>query len=357
MDRLAYLADMSECEALWPDISRRASPPLAVAAFGVSTPFCYWGFHLVREIVAAIGGPLVSLHVLALRQLREGLHRRDGRSVVITSDLPDSDLAGVLLSYGLPVIFFADDPETMFDWAVESRGLTRADGARFCSRLGSALVPTVSAARKLVLARSWELSPASVVAEVVEFLRPGRSQRLAAQTYEFLVGSGKIAAGSDAGLPPRSDAAKTRADEHTVAAAYCDLLLGRPPEEIDWPLALFTRPDGRPWRDPIELAGPARALLYGPYMHLPSGAWTARVEFETVGALSGVEATTDVRIKQVVNAKAFVLPANGVFAFDLGFDVCDPHQPVEIRLFLRKAAIEGVFLLRSVKVRPRRGAF
>ena len=58
---------------------------------------------------------------------------------------------------------------------------------------------------------------------------------------------------------------------------------------------------------------------------------------------------------EVVTEKALVLPANGVFAYDLGFDIRDPHQPVEIRLFLRKAAIEGVFLLRSVKVRLRRG--
>jgi len=347
---------MSECEKLPPDMSRRASPPLAVAVFGVSTPFCYWGFHLVREIVQAIGGSTVCLHVLALQDLREGLGRRGNRSVVITSDLPSSDLAGVILSYGLPVIFFADDPDTVFDWAVESRGLTCADGARFCSRLGSALAPTVSAVRKLFVARSRDLSPAGIVADVVEFLWPGRSQRLAAQTYEILVESGKIGAGP----PPRSgDTTGAREGEQTelrtVVAAYCELLLGRPPGEIDWPLPLFTRPDGRPWRDPIDLAGPARALLYGPYMHLPVGDWTARVEFEIFGALSGVEATTDVRIGEVVTEKALVLPANGVFAYDLGFDIRDPHQPVEIRLFLRKAAIEGVFLLRSVKVRLRRG--
>ena len=119
---------------------------------------------------------------------------------------------------------------------------------------------------------------------------------------------------------------------------------------------MFTRPDGRPWTDPINLMGPARAVLYGPYFHLPVGEWTARVEFEIDGAVSGIEAVTDVRINEVVTEKTFAMPAKGIFAYELSFHVSDPHHAVEIRIFIKKSAIEGVFLPRSVRVRPQRAA-
>ena len=82
------------------------------------------------------------------------------------------------------------------------------------------------------------------------------------------------------------------------------------------------------------------------------GDWTARVEFEIDGAVSGVEATTDVVINEVVTQKTFEMPSKGIYAYDLSFRVVDPHVAVEIRLFTKRSAIEGVFLPRSVRVRP-----
>ena len=89
-------------------------------------------------------------------------------------------------------------------------------------------------------------------------------------------------------------------------------------------------------------------------MYLPTGEWSARVEFEISDAVSGVEATTDVRINEVVQEKSFIMPAKGIFAYELDFRVTDPHRAVEIRLFMTKSAIEGVFLARSVQVTPQR---
>jgi hypothetical protein len=222
----------------------------------------------------------------------------------------------------------------MLDWTLQSRGLGEADAARLCSRVCSALAPALQARRRLAVAPA--ASPGRIVADVLEFLWPGQGRA------------------PDFALPsrPAPRDAPPPAELAAVLAPYAELTRGRRPAEIVWPLDLFTRVDGRSWREPFELAGPARALIYGPYMHLPAGAWTARVEFEIDGALSGVEASTDVRLHEVVAEKSFVMPAKGVFAYDLDFEARDPHQPVEVRLFLRKAAIEGVFLPRSVRLRP-----
>jgi hypothetical protein len=321
---------------------RRAEPALAVAVLGVSTPFAYWGFHLVRAIVEAVAGPTLALHTTGLAELRAGSARRDGGNVVMSSDLPDAELARFVSGADLPVIVFSDDAGLMFDWTMQSRGLGAQDAARLCSRVCSSLSPALEARRRLVVAPL--AAPAEVVSAILAFLWPRRSGGLESLAFEPPAPCGPVACGL------------LRTEMTAALAAYADLTLGRKPDEIVWPLSLFTRGDGRSWRAPFDLAGPARALLYGPYMHLPVGDWTARVEFEIAGALSGVEATTDVRTHEVVTQKAFALPAKGVFAYDLSFAVRDPHHPVEIRLFLRKAAIEGVFLARSVKLRPQRRA-
>ena len=215
-------------------------------------------------------------------------------------------------------------------------------------------------ARALSIVGGRDHSPERIVAAIVDHLFPGRPEWLAARTFEYLVEQRHISRDQTV------DRSEYRAPEATLSpadvdrlptmrqsvAGYADLIAGKQATEIVWPMELFTRPDERPARAPIELTGPARGLFWGPYMHLPVGDWTARVEFEIDGAISGVEAMTDVRVNEVVNEKTFEMPAKGIFAYDLSFHVADPHLPVEIRLFTKRSAIEGVFLPRSVRVRP-----
>jgi len=333
-----------------------------VVALGVSTPFVYWGFELVRDIVEAIAGRTVWLHIASLEQLREGFLRRDSASVVVTCDLPDPDFAEFVCASGLPLIVFSDDPEAFLDWAMRSRSMGAVEAARFCTRMYSALAPNLRAERKLVVAARDDATPERIAADVIEFLWPGRGEWLVHGVVQHLVEAGKLTREWPRKLHDRSEwpdrlegAAPDAESWRTLCAAvasYVGLTEGQWPQQIVWPLALFHRPDGRPWRAPIDLTGPARVVLYGPYLHLPVGQWTARVEFEIDGAVSGVEASTDVVVNEVVTEKTFEMPAKGIFAYELSFRVENPHQWVEIRLFIKKSAIEGVFLPRSVGVRP-----
>jgi hypothetical protein len=337
-------------------MSARGFAPAGVAVSGVATPFAYWGFRTVCCVVDAITGSALHLHVSGLEQLREGFARRDGGSVVVTSDFPDVDLGQFVKDSGLPLIVFSDETGSFLDWTVSSRAMDVAGAARFCSRTMSALAPLLLAERALLIAPHNQ-TPRAVVSAIVEFLWPGRGEWLAERTFDHLVKVGDIdpdrADGTEGGGSGGSNDDLARAARESLVS-YAPLMAGRWPDEIVWPLDLFLRPDNRPWRDPIDLTGPARAVLFGPYMHLPVGDWTARVEFEIDGAVSGVEAVTDVRMNEVVTEKTFAMPAKGIYGYELSFRVADPHHAVEIRLFMKKGAIEGVFLPRSVKVRPQR---
>jgi hypothetical protein len=296
-----------------------------------------------------VAGKTLRLHISSLEQLRDGFARREGGSVLMTSDFPDADLAAFVCQSGLPLIVFSDDPAAALAWTAQSREMSAEDATRFCSRIYASLAPNLAASRKLVVHRRGEAAPERVAAGIIEFLWPGRGDWLVAGALAFLAEAGLLVE------PPLAEREPV-GDEDALAAltSYGEVLLGRWPEEIDWPLRLFTRPDGSAWTAPFDLTGPARVVLYGPYMHLPAGDWTARVEFEIDGAVSGVEAMTDVRLNEVVTEKFFEMPAKGIYAYDLNFHVSDPHHAVEIRLFTRRSVIEGVFLPRSVRVRPQR---
>ena len=177
-------------------MSDRVFAPVGVVVLGVSTPFAYWGFHLVRHVITAITDRTLHLHVSTLEQLREGFGTRDGGSVVVTSDLPDADLAAFVCESGLPLIVFSDKPEAMLDWTMQSRGLDPAAAARFSSRISSSLAPNFGARRKLVVSEAMAGSPKRVMADIIEFLWPGRDGRLAEATYEHLEQSIGV-------LPPR----------------------------------------------------------------------------------------------------------------------------------------------------------
>jgi hypothetical protein len=336
-----------------------AFAPVGVAVFGVSTPFAYWGFHVVRHVVEAIAGPTLHLHITSLAQLREGFARREGGSVVVTSDFPEAELARFVCAAGLPLIVFSDDPGDTLDWTMKSRQMSAFDAARFSTRMFSTLALPFTSNRALLIAGARNESSEQVVAAVIEHLFPGRGDWLTSRTFEYLIESGAIARertvdrSEYCGVGSKSPS-QLPEDAKRAVRAYGDLMAGRWPEEIDWPLEMFTRPDNRAVRDPVDLTGPARALFYGPYLNLPVGDWVARVEFEIDGALSGVEALADVRVNEAVTEKTFEMPAKGIFAYELSFHVADPHHPIEIRLFTKKSAIEGVFLPRSVKVRPQR---
>lgn len=336
-----------------------AVAPVGVAVFGVSTPFAYWGFHLVLEIVHAAAGETLHLHISNFQQLHDRFGEREGGSLVVTSDFPDQDLFDFLLSSALPLIAFGDDVDEMIDWTAHSRRMSTENAVRFCCNITCVLAPAFLAPRALLLRPGG--SAQAVVAAIVAHLCPHADEHLAPRLYERLVREGKLSPDGpanwrlDVGASESGAASvdpERAADMKTALASYAGVFSGRFPPEVVWPVSLFTCPDVEHWREPIDLTGPARAVMYGPYLHLPPGGWVARVEFEIDEALSGVEAATDVFISEVLVQKVFLMPAKGIFAYELAFAVSDPRHAVEIRLFTKRSAIEGRLLVRSVTVRP-----
>lgn len=94
-------------------------------------------------------------------------------------------------------------------------------------------------------------------------------------------------------------------------------------------------------RGPVDLSGPARCVLYGPYLHLPPGHWSARLVLGLAGH-DGVEAfTVEIVCGDVIAKGRFSTEGSGLFEVGMDFIHRDPHIPIEFRLFLDAGAIFG----------------
>ena len=101
----------------------------------------------------------------------------------------------------------------------------------------------------------------------------------------------------------------------------------------------------------IDLTGPARILFYGPYFHLPVGAWGANISFAVDKNLSGNMLFAEVISgSKVIVTSTFPLPKTGAFEFTIPFEVTEPRDPVQIRMTILEGAIEGLLSLKDVTI-------
>jgi hypothetical protein len=121
------------------------------------------------------------------------------------------------------------------------------------------------------------------------------------------------------------------------------------PEEDDeavriaWPGSLFLLGDSpdTPMHDPVELSGPARCVLYGPYLHIPPGAWSASVTLGLADCAGMRSFTLEVVCGEVMTKGRFHCSGSGLFRTRLEFEHGSPDVPIELRLFLDAGEIYG----------------
>lgn len=133
-------------------------------------------------------------------------------------------------------------------------------------------------------------------------------------------------------------------------------------EPIVWEPDLFfagedtTNASRIPARGPIDITGRARFLIFGPYINLSPGPWSATVAIgfsaETTGISFVIEiaAGTQLTYARVQPAGEQVIETNLNFTIDPSVD-----HPVEIRVISERAAFDGRIALGYVRLTSRHG--
>ncbi len=341
---------------------------VVLAVLGTPSPISYSCFDVVRCVVKHTNLPYSILSANTVAEFDNArpndLQGRDDL-VVLVSDYPQMDLSSLLSDNYVPTIVCADDFLRIAYLSVIVREFKGVDAARLATNSLVNLEPLISFSRsRVALVNHYRVRIISLIESICEILGVcPLSGTKTAILHEL--GGGEINIETIGEYARRITPDLERAREilesrspleiellEFLAPHYDVLFHGNPLNKLDWPPFALLRPEfpDRLTVGPIDLTGPARFIYYGPYFALPRGRWLAELVIEVSDCYSDNQICIDVASGEVLAAVKTKLPAQGVYSCQLAFDIRTPSNPLEIRLQLLTGAIEGMLMLRSIRL-------
>ena len=289
--------------------------------------------------------------------LKTALADRGTKPVVLFGDIPSTEITTMLAASQAPVVVALESPATIVSAVAQTRKLKGLPAMRFASQ---SLATLHDAALSPRAARIVHAATNMPLDELVAGLGRHYGLELDQPKRERLLGKlQKLARGGQMTLgglvrPPEAGAADA-GDVALAARALSGfelLLVGQRARHFAWEPGIFlgARPHGEPIDGVVELIGGRRCFVFGPFFHLPKGAWTATVDFEVSDNISGNVLKIDVYTDRIVWEGGTPLPRDGRYTCSFEFVVDEPRIPLQIRLFNDEGAIEGRFELFGITV-------
>jgi hypothetical protein len=291
-----------------------------------------------------------------LDQVAISLIETNAAHVVMGARQPDERLRIALNATNAPFVVALDDPRcAVTDILVHSssdlRAVTRAV-ANSCP-----LVMRYAASPRAITIHGHKADPdaAGTVAGIARHfeitLEDGEAQRV----VDELAGSGICYAPGSAD----EDAARSPAVGHKVVegalGAYAKHFRGSDLATITWPRELFivNGDAGKGLTDALDVGGGLRILIFGPYIHLPAGSWTARAVLGFSSEAAGHTFLVDAYSGGQLGSTSFQPERAGVYTVDINFSLDEPSgQGVEIRVWVWSDYARGQMAFGHVILRP-----
>ena len=332
-------------------------PPSPATAFTTQV-----AMHLLR-----LAGEECELVVAnSATEMVRALKERGQKSCLLVFDSPDWRVLRAVLDGQVPTVHVSNPFEDVVSFVMTARGLTLEQAVRLATQSAACLYDVASAPATLdlrigdgirsldglaeELASAWRLCVDEQVLEELHALYPEASR---SDLQELVRANVEHAGASGDGLHavPEPD----RELVLTLAAHYRAMADGKPVDMMEWPVRVLVnaeKPGTAVDLEPVEMLGPARILVYGPYLHLCTGDWELETTCHISDNASGNSMLFEIVAGDTVVAMARgELPAEGGFRLSQRFSVVDAHSPIEIRFAMLTGAIEGVFQPVSIILR------
>lgn len=339
---------------------------MLVSIVGTSTSFTYWAFGVAWHALEEVAGQIHHVHCTSISEMHAQWEKRSGRSVLFTTDYLEEKVSNLILEYGAPIVVLVDPADVAIMTAAKFRPMSFLDSIRHTSLYISSLADVLADPSTVVFGtrartalvrdflprffRAMQLpEDPTLLPRVLRRICPEES------SWDVLTVDQAIKSSQPSvevqGLLSEWSEREVEAFRK-VAADYQQILDRKPTIQFTWPAAILHSPtSGYTTEKPLALIGPARPLIWGPYMHLPKGRWLASMEFEVCDNHSPNTVIAEVLVDWKTESKGeFDLPLQGIFVWNLEFEVKDVTKPIEVRLTLSKSAIEGTFFLREVRL-------
>lgn len=332
---------------------------MLLAVFGTVGAVASFSLRAVECLAEAVQGTHYLIKSNSSTEFANAWEARKSDDVILFSDSPDATLTELILQSKVPFSVFVEPGDSIINSTWEAAGVDLWP-ARVRILSLAALHDLIVSSSAMVVRSDTRLRLEQLLTQLaVHYRLPATEEQIKQAAIKLGVNKrekgGPIV--SVPSLPVPADKAscvdaRWRERLAPLFANFAPLMECRRVDHLGWPSELFLamgkNNTPEPLTTPVELTGPARTFIWGPYLNLPSGRWQAQITMTCARNPSGCRMAGDIYSDVVHAAWSFMLPEEGTYAFDIGFEVTEPRKAVEIRFFLREGMIDGSFNLRGV---------
>lgn len=322
-------------------------------SLGLPSQFADWCDVLIARLADRALEQVALVAANTPKQVAFALINTEARNFVVSSRQPSHWLRGMLSDTGRRFILTLADPQQSVAHLVATAQLDWVRAVVFvgccCAEVGQCL----TAPGALVLRASND--PYATAQAIAQHLQLAVSADDIGAIVAELSGSDvdtAPAAGLDLrdNLPESGLAAASRA-----LSPYVEWFRGNPIGQITWVRDLFYTDNQQPASHAIDITGRARYLIYGPYIAIPPGRWTAEVLLGFSQEATETTFIVDAFAGSQLTSASIQPPRQGVFRVSLNFEIAETRDALlEIRVMNERAAFDGKLALMLVVLSAQR---
>ncbi|NBN62706.1 hypothetical protein GWI72_08790 [Microvirga tunisiensis] len=323
---------------------------------GLPGPFTRWCRAVVCELIAARGERAADTHIPgSLADIATELLRSGTDHLVVSAGRPDVALMARLKEYRRPMLLALSDPRQAALHLFRAGKADERTSVRLISGDCSCLVDFHGVDHVTRLHVDEALAdPLSAIQRIADVYGLATDAAGARRILERTVTDLAATTGHDNGGPDARAGLVESFGEAVGAAA--DYILGGFDQMLagnrDVPL-IITKEfflAGDPPHDhvaqPLDMTGRARFIAFGPYMHIPAGAWALRYVVGFSAEAMGTPCIIDVGVSEgpvyhELTRAHMVVSSRGRMEISLSFEITDPLMPMQVRLLTEKAIFDG----------------
>lgn len=328
--------------------------------FSVGLPgrFAEWCDVVIARLAQRALGPVEVVNLNTLEELALAMIRTAATHFVVCSRQPGGGVQTALAQAGRRFIAVLDEPRAALRDLANRPGFELVAATRAVASSCASIVSCTGIPEALVLSGAAcsedQVSTATSIARHLELdLRNDEIEEIVAG----LRGEGIVPLSADDGGWWDSLEEPRQALVNGALGAYVDHFAGSGLGKITWERDLFfiseepATQEPVPATRPVDITGRVRFLVYGPYINLPPGSWSASVILgfspEAASMTYIVEAFAGILLTyvRIEPGDERVLETSLHFSLDAAVD-----QPVQIRIRTERPAFDGRLALGYVTI-------
>lgn len=326
------------------------------AILGLPGPLTNWCREVVTLLLEATGADVDKSHMGGtLEELGERVLTSQAEHHVFSVCRPDKGLAAVLRKTQKPILFAVSDPRRATLHLINGSKLDPLTAIRTLSGDCSCLVTMVGHNNLIPITFDAVLTnPFGEASRIAQAYSLTPSQKVLEAIVERCIPIHQSMTEAENGGTIPSEILKTTLSAEDIRAV--EFLLGGLERQIygqtDAPLIatkeLFLNGDAPhdPVNAPLDMTGRSKYVVFGPFIHIPPGAWMLRfiMSFseEAIGipCVVDVGATDKLGFRELTRTHVIISTA-GRMDVSLAFQLEDPLASLQVRLMTEKPVFDG----------------